>query len=225
MKAQAPRLATRTDISQQSQQRAVKPVIDYYETNAAKYHASTVQIDPSSFLEPLARRLTPGAAILDIGCGSGRDMRWFRERGFNPRGFERSPSLAEMARSHSGCAVIEGDFETCDFSGLSVDAVVMTGALVHIPHDCFKAVLENILQALVSAGHAFITLKEGRNPTETSYGRTFYLWEDPELRQIFSDLNLAVVDFSRAVSKVRDTDIWLGYVVQNVEGRGPKERG
>jgi len=187
---------------------------DYYETNAAEYHASTVRIDPASFLEPLARRLTPGATILDIGCGSGRDMRWFKERGFKPTGFERSPSLAEMARSHSGCSVIEGDFETYGFSGLSMDAVVLTGALVHIPHDRFKAVLINIFQALVPGGHALITLKEGRDPTETSHGRSFYLWQDLDLHGLFADLNLAVVDFSRAVSKVRDTDIWLGYVLR-----------
>jgi SAM-dependent methyltransferase len=182
---------------------------DYYETNAAEYHASTVRIDPASFLEPLARRLTPGATILDVGCGSGRDMRWFKERGFNPTGFERSPSLAEMARSHSGCAVIESDFETYDFSGLSVDAVVLTGALVHIPHGRLRQVLDYILESLILGGHALITLKEGRDPTETSHGRIFYLWQDQDLRQIFADLDLAVMDVSRDVSKVRDTDIWL----------------
>jgi len=187
---------------------------DYYETNAAEYHASTVQVDPSSFLEPLARHLAPGATILDIGCGSGRDMRWFRERGFKPTGFERSPSLAEMARSHSGCAVIEGDFEIYDFSGLSADAVVLTGALVHIPQERLGQVLEHILESLIPGGHALITLKEGRDPTETSHGRTFYLWQDPDLRHIFAALNLTVVEFSRDVSKVRDTDIWLGYVVK-----------
>ena len=187
---------------------------DYYESNAAEYHASTVQIDPASFLEPLARRLAPGAAILDIGCGSGRDMRWFKERGFKPTGFERSPSLAEMARSHSGCAVIEGDFETYDFSGLSADAVVLTGALVHIPHDRLGQVLEHILQSLIPGGHALITLKEGLELTEASHGRTFHLWQDPDLRAIFDRLNLMVVDFSRQISKLRDTDIWLGYVLK-----------
>jgi SAM-dependent methyltransferase len=189
-------------------------ICDYYETNAAEYNASTVRIDPSSFLEPLARRLTPGATILDIGCGSGRDMHWFRERGFCPTGLERSPTLAAMARSHSGCAVIEGDFETYDFSGLFVDAVVLTGALVHIPHGGFKAVFINILQALVPGGHALITLKEGLQLTETSHGRTFYLWQDPDLRSVFADLNLIVMEFSRDFSKVRDADIWLGYVLK-----------
>jgi len=187
---------------------------DYYETNAAEYHASTVRIDPASFLEPLARRLTHGATVLDIGCGSGRDMRWFRERGFCPTGLERSPTLAAMARTHSSCPVLEVDFETYDFSALSFDALLLVGALVHLPHNRFKEVLGNILQALVPAGHALITLKEGRDPTEISHGRSFYLWRDLDLRGLFADLNLTVVEFSRDISKVRDTDIWLGYVLQ-----------
>jgi len=189
-------------------------MIDYYEQNYLEYHASTLGIDPSSFLAPLAQRLAPAATILDVGCGSGRDMRWFRERGFRPTGLERSPSLAELARAHSGCPVIEADFETRDFSDLSFDALVLVGALVHIPHGRLRQVLEHIIESLIPGGHALITLKEGLELTETSHGRTFYLWQDPDLRSVFADLNLTVVEFSRDISKVRDTDIWLGYVLK-----------
>ncbi|NPA25655.1 MAG: class I SAM-dependent methyltransferase, partial [Deltaproteobacteria bacterium] len=45
---------------------------DFYQEQAAAYYAATVGIDPTSFLKPLADRLEPGAAILDVGCGSGR---------------------------------------------------------------------------------------------------------------------------------------------------------
>ncbi|MCF8144629.1 MAG: class I SAM-dependent methyltransferase [Deltaproteobacteria bacterium] len=185
-------------------------MVDYYEQNYLEYHASTFGIDPFSFLNPLVQRLPPSATILDVGCGSGRDMRWFKERGFRPMGLEQSPTIAAMARNHSGCPVLEVDFETYDFSALSFDSLLLVGALVHVAHERF----EHILKALRPAGHALITLKEGRNLTETSHGRTFYLWQDQDLRQIFADLNLAVMDFSRDVSKVRDTDIWLGYVLQ-----------
>ncbi|MDZ7699254.1 MAG: methyltransferase domain-containing protein [Deltaproteobacteria bacterium] len=191
---------------------------DYYEKNAAQYYDETVHIDPSTFLQPLTQWLRPCATILDVGRGSGRDMRWFKERGFTVTGMERSPGLAELARNHCECPVMKADFETHDFSSMSFDALVLVGALVHIPHDRFKEVLENILQALVPAGHVLITLKEGRELTEASHDRLFYLWQDAALRTIFGDLNLKVVDFSRTVSKVRDSDIWLGYVLRK-DGR------
>ena len=40
--------------------------------------------------------------VLDIGCGSGRDLKWLRERGFSVTGFERSKGLAALARRHAG---------------------------------------------------------------------------------------------------------------------------
>ncbi len=70
-----------------------------------------------------------------MGCGSGRDLLWLKERGFKVMGFERSEGLAELARKNSGCEVIEGDFETFDFSPLSFDAVIASGSLVHVPHE------------------------------------------------------------------------------------------
>ena len=191
-----------------------KPRTDYYERNFCQYHQQTVSIDPASFLLPLVRHLAPGATILDLGCGSGRDMKWFRDRGFRPTGFERSAGLAALARNHSGCPVIEGDFEVYDFSGMAVDAVVLVGALVHVPHEDFQQVFSRILQALKPRGHVLITMKEGNQDTEVSKDRIFYRWPDENLRKIFRRLNLKGVDFSRQVSKIRETDVWLGYVLK-----------
>ncbi|MCB2216994.1 MAG: methyltransferase domain-containing protein [Desulfobulbaceae bacterium] len=97
---------------------------NYYEDNHQHYFDSTVCIDPSAFLEPLAKLLQPQATILDIGCGSGRDLLWLARRGFRPTGFEQSPSLAKLARKHSNCPVLEGDFNHFDFSKLHFNALI-----------------------------------------------------------------------------------------------------
>ena len=47
---------------------------DYYQKKYKSYHEKTFEIDPSDFLSPLAERLTAGAVVLDVGCGSGRDL-------------------------------------------------------------------------------------------------------------------------------------------------------
>jgi SAM-dependent methyltransferase len=121
---------------------------DYYQKKFEEYHKKTFNIDSSSFLLPLSEKLSPGACILDIGCGSGRDMLWFKQRGFEVVGFERSPGLADLARKNVGCEVIEGDFEIYDFSQLSVDAIMLVGALVHLPHSKVPEILNSINRAL-----------------------------------------------------------------------------
>lgn len=186
---------------------------DYYQKNYKAYHEKTFSIDPSSFLEPLAQRLPPEAFVLDVGCGSGRDLLWMKKRGFEVIGFERSPGLAELARENADCEVIEGDFETYDFSSIFVDGVMLVGALVHVPQERFSEVFKNITVSISRRGNVLITLKQGRGDMTGADGRTFYLWEDPKAREMFKSLGFKVCDFASAVSKTGSGDLWLSYVL------------
>jgi len=188
-------------------------MLDYYQKNFQAYHEKTFSIDPSSFLDPLAQRIPPDAFILDVGCGSGRDLCWMKKRGFDVIGFERSPGLAELARDNAGCEVIEGDFETYDFSSILVDAVMLVGALVHVPHERFSDVFQNITSAIPENGSVLITLKEGTGELKAPDGRIFYLWEDPKVRKLFDSLGFKVRDFLSSVSKTGSGDIWMSYVL------------
>ena len=113
---------------------ADKPMSDYYHLHPEAYHEATFHIDPSSFLLPLTGRLPPGALVLDVGCGSGRDLLWLRHRGFRVLGLERSPGLARLARKNANCRVLEAYFAAFDFASLSADAILFVGAFVHAPH-------------------------------------------------------------------------------------------
>jgi cyclopropane fatty-acyl-phospholipid synthase-like methyltransferase len=171
-------------------------------------------VDPSSFLTPFAEKLKPGSTVLDIGCGSGRDLLWLKKRGFNVIGFERSHGLASLAGKNAGCEVIEGDFETYDFSQLSVDAIMLIGALVHLPHSKVPEVLNSIKGALKDDGVIFLSLKKGGVNASDSHGRVFYLWSDDALRDLFKGLGLDVVDYFQQSSKIGTDEVWIGYVLE-----------
>ena len=193
---------------------------DYYASHPDEYHERTFGLDPAPFLSPLAERLQPGAHILDIGCSSGRDLKWFRERGFRVTGFERSPVLAEKARRIAGCEVIEGDFETFDFSSRSCDAVSLIASLVHVPPERLPQVLARILPAVKPGGHLLITLKEGTAPAGGSGGRTYYRWRGEELQTIFESLSLEILHAHRRASFLSEDVVWLEYVLRKAQ-EGP----
>jgi len=186
---------------------------DYYQKNYKAYHEKTFSIDPSSFLASLAQRLPPEAFVLDVGCGSGRDLLWMKKRGFDVIGFERSDGLAELARDNVGCEVIQGDFETYDFSSIFVDAIMLVGALVHVPRERFSDVFQNITSAIPENGSVLITLKQGSGDRTDSDGRVFYLWDDQKTREVFDTLGFKVCDFSTSVSKTGSGDLWMSYVL------------
>jgi SAM-dependent methyltransferase len=186
---------------------------DYYQKNYKAYHEKTFSIDPSSFLDLFAKRLPGDAFVLDVGCGSGRDLLWMKKRGFDVIGFERSPGLAKLARDNAGCEVIEGDFETYDFSSILVDAIMAIGALVHVPHEGFSKIFENITSAIPDYGSVLITLKEGSGELKHPDGRIFYMWEDPKAREMFDTLGFKVCGVSSSVSKTGSGDVWMTYVL------------
>jgi len=187
---------------------------DFYTAFSQEYHERTVDLDPSPFLEPLASRLAPGSLVMDVGCSSGRDLLWFKSRGFTVKGLERSPGLARMARKSVQCRIIDDDFETFDFSTCSVDALCLVAALVHVPPERLPAVLGRILEALKPGGLALVTMKEGEGGSTDGRGRTFCLWHDRALRQLFGGLSLAVEHFTRRESLMATGEVWLEYVLR-----------
>ena len=186
---------------------------DFYAHHYRAYHEKTFSVDPTSFLNPLAEHLGAGSTVVDVGCGSGRDLLWLQNRGFRVIGLERSSGLAGLARRNTACRVIEADFESYDFTKISADAVLLIGALVHLPHVEFPAVLESVCRALNDPGTLLITMKEGKGSVTEPDGRQFYLWHDKDLRKVFHSLRLKAIDFYRQPSKINPNDSWLGYVL------------
>lgn len=187
----------------------------FYHIYAHAYFDQTFGVDPSSFLLPLVRHLSPNAYILDIGCGAGRDMLWLENRGFSCLGMDYSPVLAELTRKHTGLVVIEADFESFDFQELDMDALLLVGALVHVPHEHFQLTFSRILNALKSQGHVLLTMKQGQGTQTRPDGRVFYLWSKTELMSIFEDCSLRCLDYFEQQSKIRASDIWMSFVLQS----------
>jgi SAM-dependent methyltransferase len=187
---------------------------DYYKHHFQVYHNRTFLVDPSPFLEPLAANLKTGSTVVDVGCGSGRDILWLKKRGYHVIGLERSSGLAGLARKHTAGRIIEADFETYDFAKLSADALLLIGALVHLPRPKFPVVLKAICRALKKTGFLLITMKQGTSTATDPHGRKFTLWQNNELRDVFQSLSLTVIDFLRQPSKINTDDIWLGYVLK-----------
>lgn len=187
---------------------------DFYEAHFLDYRNQTVDIDPSPFLSTVTRHLPNGAKVLDIGCGSGRDLLWLKERGYQPTGFERSSNLVEFAGQHSKCPVIKGDFTIFDFSVFQFDAIILIGALVHLQYSELAPILIRISRAVREDGLIYLTLKEGLGCSQNEDGRIFALWEPEDLEKIFLDLGLKILDFSRNKSSVNKQDVWIGYLLK-----------
>lgn len=86
--------------------RAANPTLAHYSAHAALYADLLASHDSATacrrFLDTINR---PMPAILDLGCGAGRDLAWFRGAGADATGCDGSPELAAIAAGRTGCPV------------------------------------------------------------------------------------------------------------------------
>src|SRR6476620_2796624 len=123
------------NLNPQDLQKISRLTLEHYEQRAESFWEGTRDHDVSQNIATLLKHIDgePPFAILDLGCGPGRDLKTFRALGHAPVGLEGSARFAAMAREHSGCEVWEQDFLSLDLPAGRFDGVFANAALFHVP--------------------------------------------------------------------------------------------
>ena len=79
--------------------------IEYYNKNAESFTASTVAVEFTSTQDRFLELFPDGAFILDFGCGSGRDTKYFLSKGFRVDPIDGSAELCKIAEKTAGIPV------------------------------------------------------------------------------------------------------------------------
>lgn len=112
---------------------------EYYTHMAALEAASWWNAGMRDLAERLFRvaRLPARGTMLDVGCGSGQTMRWFRELhpGWSTVGFDLSFDGLRAAREAGGESVLAASALEIPLQDRSVDLAITLDVLQHLPLD------------------------------------------------------------------------------------------
>jgi SAM-dependent methyltransferase len=144
-------------------ERIAAVTVSHYDQGAEDFWLATRDHDVSENIAALLQHIesTPPFEILDFGCGPGRDLQTFTQRGHVATGLEGSPQLAEMARAHSGCEVLQQNFLALDLPAERFDGVFANAALFHVPDQELHRVLRELFATLKSGGVLFSSNPRG----------------------------------------------------------------
>jgi SAM-dependent methyltransferase len=153
----------------------------HYNERAEAYWDGTRDHDVSQNIAALLQHVeaAPPLELLDFGCGPGRDLKTFKSLGHHATGLEGSAQLAALARTHSGCEVLEQNFLDLQLPSGRFDGVFANASLFHVPSQALPRVLRALHGALKPNGVLFSSNPRGDNQEGWNGARygVFHDWE------------------------------------------------
>lgn len=145
----------------------------YYNQRAEDFRAGTRDHDVSQNIDALLRHVDGEApfAILDFGCGPGRDLKVFASLGHWVIGLDGAKCFAQMARADTGCEVWQQDFLKLDLPAGRFDGVFANASLFHVPNRALPRVLGQLHATLKPGGVLFCSNPHGANVEGWDSGR------------------------------------------------------
>lgn len=153
--------------------------LEHYDRSAEAFWRGTRDHDVSQNIDALLRHIEGPApyTILDFGCGPGRDLKAFAERGHVAIGLEGSAAFAAMAREYSGCEVWQQNFIEPELPPARFDGVFANASLFHVPTQALPRVLQALRAALKPGGVLFSSNPRGANEEGWNHGRYGAFWD------------------------------------------------
>jgi len=147
--------------------------LEHYNSRAADFFEGTRAHDVSQNIAALLEQIEgrPPAAILDFGCGPGRDLKVFAQLGHLAVGLEGAAEFVEMARAYSGCEVWRQDFLRLDLPHERFDGIFANASLFHVASQELPRVLRELHATLKPRGVLFASNPRGNNEEGWNRGR------------------------------------------------------
>lgn len=189
--------------------------ISYYDRKAEQFFRDTLEVDMSSLCAPFLAHISPGGRILDAGCGSGRDSRYFLQHGYRVEAFDASVEMCRLASSLIGQTVLHKTFEEIDYVSV-FDGVWASASLLHVLRDRMDAVLQRLSWALKPSGVMFVSFKLRDGEWEQD-GRFFNGYDEDSFRELIKkhpSFLLGSIWTSDDLRPDRKHEKWLNALIQ-----------
>ena len=185
--------------------------LGYYNKHAKEYYDGTVNANIYDCYTRFLRYVKRKAYILDAGCGSGRDSKYFLSKGYSVKAIDGSKELCKLASSNIGQEV-----ECVDFMNLSYtdvfDAVWACASLLHVNKKDLNKVVSNLHKALKNDGVLYASFKYG-NTDRIQGERYFNDLNEDLIKKLFISFDIKEVWLSDDVRPGRD-DKWINIVAK-----------
>lgn len=134
--------------------------IEYYNENAKQFVETTAKVEFHHMQNRFLNKVPTGANILDFGCGSGRDTKYFLEQGYQVDAIDGSEELCKLASEFTGIEVKHMYFQ--ELSEVEkYDGIWACSSILHLNLDNLEDVLKKMALAVKTHGIIYTSFKYG----------------------------------------------------------------
>jgi SAM-dependent methyltransferase len=189
--------------------------INYYNEKTQDFIDSTVNVDFTATQDKFINKLQTGCHILDFGCGSGRDSKYFNDKGFQVTAIDGSIELCKFASELTGLEVKQMYFQDlCDVE--VYDAIWACSSILHLPYSDLIDVMLKMIVALKQDGIIYTSFKYG-NFEGMRNGRYFTDMDNAKFDDFISQYpNITVEELwvTGDVRPGRSNEQWLNVILR-----------
>lgn len=189
--------------------------INYYNSNAGEFVSGTVSVDFEATQKRFMDKLPEEAVILDFGCGSGRDTKYFISRGYRVDAVDGSIELCRLASEYTGIDVKNMFFQELA-EAEKYDGIWACSSILHLPLDELADVMRKMIIALKDNGVIYTSFKYGTFTGERN-GRYFTDMTEDTFAEFLKQIKNATIEEQWITSDVRPNrgeEKWLNIILR-----------
>ena len=191
--------------------------IAYYDCNADEFCKGTIDVEFSNIQEFFLSKLKRGSYILDFGCGSGRDTKYFLERGYIVDAVDGSKELCRLASEYTGIEVKQMLFQ--ELSEVDkYNGIWACSSILHLSREALSNVLGKMVAALKLDGIIYTSFKYGAFEGIRN-GRYFTDMTEELFAKILVGINGLQIEEQWITSDVRPgrgEEKWLNLILRRI---------
>ena len=192
--------------------------LEFYNKNAQEYFEQTIVGDMQESYNRFLKHLGKNAHILDFGCGSGRDSKYFIDNGYKITAIDGSIEMCKLASNY-----INQDVKCMKFKELDdinvYDGIWACSSILHVEKEELPEVLKKMIDSLKENGIIFTAFKKGKGE-EIKEGKYYNFLTKEELEEILIKFSIKgqVIDYLEALpsTKRKGNIIWANFIIKKI---------
>lgn len=192
--------------------------IKYYNENATYFASSTANVEFHHMQERFQDKLQEGSYILDFGCGSGRDTKYFIEQGYHLDAIDGSEELCKLASEFTGVEIKHMYFQ--ELSEVNkYDGIWACSSILHLDKNSLIDVLRKMSAALKTQGVIYASFKYGNFEGDRN-GRYFTDFTQEAFEEYIKQVPELLIEECWITSDVRpgrSEEKWLNLILRKAD--------